>query len=101
MSCGARGKLQPDKTKLHNGVKAVADQIHGLGLKFGTVQWVYLLPFSPSDLSCHLFHCCLTGSGTVFTLIATYAHVCQASTATPASSAAPVFPVARDARLKM
>ena len=69
MSCGARGKLQPDKTKFHNGVKAVADQIHGLGLKFGRVQWVYLLPFSPSDLSCHLFHCCLTGSGTVFTLI--------------------------------
>jgi alpha-galactosidase len=27
--------LQPDSDKFPNGIKAVADQIHGLGLKFG------------------------------------------------------------------
>ncbi|MCJ1312998.1 hypothetical protein MMC25_006674 [Agyrium rufum] len=31
----AAGNLQPDATKFPNGVKAVADQIHTLGLKFG------------------------------------------------------------------
>ena len=43
LSCDQYGRLLPDPVKFPNGIKAVADYVHSLGLKFG----IYVKPDIP------------------------------------------------------
>jgi alpha-galactosidase len=45
----SNGLLVPDSNKWPNGIKAVADQIHGLGLKFGSISHLHISAPFPKE----------------------------------------------------